>query len=105
MEIAKNKYYKNFNSVNRYGQYPFYYNTEDKRYFGGITNHLKDTTAFVFHNIKEGDTLDSLSLYYYGNPTRYWIIADFNRIQDPFIELIPGEKIKIPSFADIQFIT
>ena len=37
--------------------------------------------------IKDTDTLDSLALKYYGRPDLFWVIADFNRIQDPYINL------------------
>lgn len=103
MDILDKKYYKEYNSINRYSQYPFYYNKEDKKFMGGITGHLSNQTAFITHYIVEGDSLDSLALYYYGNPTKYWIIADYNRIQDPFDELKAGRTIKIPSYADIMF--
>ena len=35
--------------------------------------------------------------------TYYWIIADFNRIQDPFINLPVGYTIKIPVLSNIEF--
>lgn len=103
MDILKDKYYKEYNSLSRYAQYPFYFNTIDKKYMGGITGHLVGNTAYITHEVQISDSLDSLALYYYGNPTKYWIIADYNRIQDPFEDLIPGTIIKIPSYSDIQF--
>ena len=51
-----------------------------------------------------GDTWDNLSLLYYGNPTYYWVICSFNRVQDPFKELVVGEKIKIPTISVIKFL-
>jgi nucleoid-associated protein YgaU len=57
----------------------------------------------VSHKVKDGDTLDSLALYYYNNPTYYWVIADFNRIQDPYLELEVGRILKIPTFSNIAF--
>lgn len=103
MDILESKFFKEFSTLNRYSRYPFYYNTVDEKYMGGITGHLVATTAYVTHVIDTGDTLDSLALYYYGNPTKYWIIADYNRLQDPFEELEVGSRIKIPSYSDIQF--
>lgn len=64
---------------------------------------LEKQTSFVKHKIKSGDTLDSLALYYYGNPTYYWIIADFNDILDPFLPLVVGEIISIPTFQALTF--
>lgn len=103
-DVLTNEFYKQFNSVNRYAQYPCYYNSLDKRYMGGITGWLNDNTPFTYHTIQPGDTLDSLALYYYSNATKYWIIADYNRIIDPYAKLEVGSKIKIPSYADIEFL-
>ena len=54
--------------------------------------------------IKQGDTLESLSAEYYGRPDYYWVIADFNRMPDPFVELFGSkETLLIPSLATISF--
>ena len=103
MDILTKKQYKTYNKLSRYSVYPIYYNTLDKRYEGGMTGHLDNTTAYVNHTVKEFDTLDTLALYYYGNPTYFWIIADYNRIQDPFERLEKDSNIKIPTFSSIAF--
>ncbi len=104
MSILVDKQYKNYDKVSRYQIFPFYYNTVDKRYVYGLTANLKtQDTPFVAHKVKFGDSLDSLALYYYGNPTYYWVIADFNRIRDPYSKLTPDSIIKIPTFSSIEF--
>jgi nucleoid-associated protein YgaU len=50
-----------------------------------------------------GDTLDTLALYYYNNPTYFWVIADFNRIQDPYADLVVDSVLRIPTFSNIAF--
>lgn len=65
---------------------------------------LNDNIPFVNHKIESGDTLDNIALYYYGNPTYYWMIADFNGILDPFMPLVVGTTIKIPTFQQITFL-
>ena len=63
-----------------------------------------DNVVYVAHKVTEKDTLDSLADYYYGRPDLYWVIADFNKIQDPFIELFGKyESLKIPSLSNITF--
>jgi nucleoid-associated protein YgaU len=60
--------------------------------------------AWVSHSVKQEDTLDSLALKYYGNPTFWWIIAYFNDIQDAFEILCPKYiTLKIPSVSKVQF--
>lgn len=98
-----NKSYKRYNRLSRYNPFPYYYNTDDRKYIYGVTCQLKKDTTYVVHTVEHGDTLDSLSLAYYNNPTYFWIIADFNSIQDPYIKLEEGTTIKIPSFAGIEF--
>lgn len=84
--------------------FPTYYHTVDKKSFYGLSSHLlTENTKFVTHKVKQNDTLDSLALYYYNNPTYYWIIADFNRIRDPYNKLEIGQLLKIPTFSNIAF--
>ncbi len=103
MDVLVNKKYKNYDKLSRYSIFPIYYNTLDDRYQGSITCWLKNNTLSINHVIENYDTLDSLALKYYGNPLYYWIIADYNRIHDPFIQLEVGKNIRIPTFSDIEF--
>lgn len=104
MNVLKNKSYRTYDYTSRYTVHPYYYNTVDKKYMYGITSQLSDETEYTLHNIKDVDTLDSLALYYYGRPDLYWIIADYNRIQDPFINLFEKYNyIYIPSLAGIRY--
>lgn len=54
-----------------------------------------DPEAFV-HVLVSGETLDSLSLRYYGVEDYWWRIADANPRRFAF-EWAPGEEIVIPS--------
>lgn len=104
MDVLINKDYKDYQRVSRYGVFPYYYNRLDGKYVYGTTAHLKTTdTSFVSHKVDIGDTLDTLALYYYNNPTYYWVIADFNRIQDPYEKLEIGSVLKIPTFSNIEY--
>lgn len=103
--ILGDKQFKSYQKVSRYAVLPFYYNTIDDKYVYGTAKNLRTDTPFKVHKIKEGESLDTLALYYYNNPTYYWIIADFNRIRDPFLPLKIGSKIKIPTFSNIEFNT
>ena len=105
MEVLTTKAYKQYDRVSRYSVFPYYYNRKDKKYICGITSHLKtDDVNFVRHKVIEGDTLDTLALYYYNCPTYFWIIADFNNIIDPFEDLKLGQILKIPTFSNVEFI-
>jgi hypothetical protein len=103
MDVLKNKTYKTFSKISRYNTTPCYYHTLDDKYLCGFSKRLKTDTPYVIHTVQKNDTFDSLALYYYNNPTYFWIICDFNRVNDPFIELQEGQKLKIPSFSALQF--
>ena len=102
-EILTSKQYKEYNKISRYSGVPYYYNMVDHKYMYGIGKNLRDDTPHRIHKVVDGDTLDTLALHYYNNPTYFWIIADFNRIQDPYTKLVAGEHIKIPTFSSIEF--
>lgn len=86
MEV-KDKSYRSFDYVSRYQVFPYYYNQEDNKYIYGTTGQLKQDIGYSLHIVKQGDTFDSIALAYYNNPSLYWIICDFNKIQDPFTKL------------------
>lgn len=102
-DILTDKQFREYNKISRYSGVPYYYNKTDNKYMYGTGKNLKTDTPFKIHTVKEGDSLDSLALYYYNNPTYFWIVADFNRIQDPYISLEVGQKLKIPTFSFIDF--
>ncbi len=104
MDTLKNKVYTSFDYLSRYTNVPHYYDTICDREVFGIGTNIKTTTDFVTHKVKSNDTLDSLSLKYYNNPTFWWVIAYFNNIQDPFKPLrYKFEFLKIPNISSIEF--
>lgn len=103
-DVLKDKQTRDYEYISRYASFPFYYNTLDNKYIYGITSQLNDNIVYVKHKIVQSDTLDSLAYKYYGRPDLYWVIADFNRIQDPFIELYNNYKsLNIPQLSNISF--
>jgi LysM repeat protein len=103
METLRNKNYASFDYISRYSNAPYYYDTLTDKQIFGIGTNLKDNAEFVTHVVKSNDTLNSLALKYYNNPTYYWIIFSFNHITDPFEDPGPGSILKIPSFSNIEF--
>lgn len=104
MDTLINKTYANFDYISRYADTPYYYDTLSNREVYGIGTNIKTASEFVTHTVKSNDTLNSLALKYYNNPTFWWIIAYFNNIQDPFKPLrIKYETLKIPSISNIEF--
>ena len=103
MEVLTTKIYKDFNYISRYANFASYYHTLDDKYITARDRWISDTTAYTSYTAEVGDTYDLLALRYYNNPTYYWAICAFNRIQDPFEPLVPGTVLKIPTLSTITF--
>ena len=109
MDTLTDKKYYTYDYNSRYTTVPYYYDELCERHVYGIGTNLKKNTSFYSHKIQDTDTLDSLALKYYNNPTYWWVIAYFNDIQDPFAPLSEIYKnselkvIQIPSIASIEF--
>lgn len=104
MDSLRGKSYKQYPYISRYSRFPYYYNIQDNKYVYGITGQLDKDTIYVLHKVEIKDTLDSLALQYYGRPDYFWVIADFNSIQDSFIKLSEYyDTLKIPSLTSISY--
>lgn len=104
MNVLKGKSSKTYLYTSRYATLPYYYNTLDKKYMYGISKNLNTNTDYVLHNLIDSDSLDSLALKYYGRPDLFWVIADFNNLNDPYIRLVDKmNSIKIPSLSGITW--
>ena len=103
MDKLSEKSYRQYDYISRYQAFPLYYNSQDEKYIYGTTAQLSQESPYVLHTVKVGDTLDLLALKYYQQPMLYWVICDFNKIQDPYIELQVGEQIKIPTLSTVSF--
>lgn len=105
MDLLINKQYKPYSYLSRYSSFPFYYHTIDNKYIYGTTSHLNKDIPYTLYKVLKNDTLDSIALYFYNNPTYFWVICDFNDIQDPYIELEEGQLLKIPSLSNVSYIS
>ena len=104
MDTLKNKTYASFDYLSRYTNVPYYYDTVKNKEIYGIGTNLKTNAEFVTHRVKGNDTLNSLALKYYNDPTFWWVIAYFNDIQDAFKPLKSKySTLKIPSISSIEF--
>ena len=103
MDILKNKQYKSYRKLSRYTTFPIYYHTLDNKYVYGTTSHLGQDISYTLYKVKNNDTWDSIALEAYNNPVYYWILCDFNEVQDPFREPAPGTYIRIPVLSLIRF--
>ena len=101
--ILNEKNYKSYNYTSRYANVPYYFNNLDSKYVYGTGYQLSKDNTYVSHKVVKGDSFDSLSLTYYNSPLYFWVIMDFNDMQDPFQELEEGTILKIPTITNIAF--
>ena len=102
-EILTQKTFKEYTYISRYAVFPYFYNRVDKKYIYGITSHLKKDTGYVPYIVKQGDTPDTISLYFYNSPLYYAFILDFNNINDPYATLEPGTLLRIPTLSTVEY--
>ena len=103
-DILTQKTYKDYDYISRYTSFPTYYHTLDNKYVQGTTAQLDQNNTYVAHTVKYNDTYDTLSLFYYNTPLYFWVICDFNNIQDPFENPKVGTILKIPTLSNIKFL-
>jgi len=104
MNVLSDKSIKTYDYTSRYAPFPYYFNNNDDKYVYGLTSQLSLNTEYLIHMVEDVDTLDSLALKYYGRPDLFWVIADFNRIQDPYINLLENYNfLYIPTLSGIRF--
>lgn len=104
MDKLKNRRVATYEYINRYAGVPYYFDTEKRRDVFGIGKQISKDLPYFLYELKAGDTLDSLALTYYNNPTFWWAIAYFNNILDPFVELSKTRaSVKIPNISSIVF--
>lgn len=104
MDKLKNRRVATYEYINRYAGVPYYFDPDRQRDVFGIGKQIRKDLPYFSHETKPGDTLDSLALTYYNNPTFWWAIAYFNNILDPFINLHKTmPSVKIPNISSIVF--
>lgn len=103
MDKLIDKTYRKYKRLSRYSTFPYYYDTEDNKYIYGTVSHLDPTTPYTSYVVKKNDTYDSISLAFYGSPLYFWVICDFNNINDPFGVPAEGSSLSIPILSSIEF--
>ena len=103
MDRLQEKAYRTYNYISRYSNFPYYYNTEDEKYIYGTTAYLDDSTPYTLYKVQKTDTWDSMALKFYNSPTFFWILCDFNRVQNPYEMPEVGTLIKVPALTNIKF--
>ena len=102
MTVIRDSGLKEYSYLSRYASIPTFYNSIDrKRYYGTVKQLELNSTTYIEHEVKEHETLDMIALQYFNTPLYWWIIADYNRIQDPL--KIRQKVLKIPNLRDIRF--
>ena len=54
------------------------------------------------YEVKEGDTLRDIAYMVYDDSRLYWIIAEFNKIINPYEKLQVGRELRYPTLKRIM---
>jgi nucleoid-associated protein YgaU len=57
---------------------------------------IPPTPAGYYHTFTADQRLDLIAYKFYGNPEKFWLIADANNEMDPEDLLEPGRQLLIP---------
>ena len=70
--------------------------------FSALQNEAREA-EFITHTVKQGETLASLALRYYGDRSRLEVIWETNQLP-PNPKLVPGMTLKIPEIPGVPFV-
>lgn len=102
-DVLTNRQSPDYPKLSRYNNFYTFYHTADNKTVYGKTAWLSQSTPYTVHTVDSGEDLPKLALMYYNDSMKYWVIADFNRICNPFDILPMGKQIKIPALGSIEF--
>lgn len=95
---------KSYSYMSRYSSVPVMGDSANGKQYHGTVKWINPELSYNIYKCGVHDTLEKIALNLYGNPQYWWIIADFNRIIDPFAELEEGRELKIISMSDVEFV-
>jgi hypothetical protein len=94
--------FKEYPHLSRYATVRVFRDREGQLFHGSVM-WTRDDLPFTLYEVKQGDTIEKIANEQFGNPTYSWIIADANRIVDPFLPLEIGRQLKIISLNSLEF--
>lgn len=104
MQKLTNEQANTFDYLSRYTGVSYFFDTQKNREVYGIGSQISFDTPYILHKVGVADNLDKLALKYYNNPSYWWVIAYFNKINDPFINIsLTYTTLKIPTISSIVF--
>ena len=93
--------YKEYGYLSRYASVPLMADKQGKTYHG-VVKWLKDNATNTYV-CEQGDTLQRIAYKQYGSPILWWVVADINRIVDPFVTLEEGKRLKLVGLGNIEW--
>lgn len=94
--IDVNQYLKGASPYNN--AYALKYNDEDYS-LEAKPPIVPESPNDIQHTVKDGETLQNIAFRYYGDSGKWYIIAEANKILNPFKELEMGTLIRIPTYG------
>jgi nucleoid-associated protein YgaU len=95
---------KHYNTDSRNGRLNIFYDIQVEGYFTDLPVNMdissSESDSFYKVDIKNKDRLDLIANAFYKNSRLWWVIAEANGIDDPFVVPV-GTSLVIPSSSSI----
>jgi nucleoid-associated protein YgaU len=95
--IDVNQYLKGASPYNN--AYALKYNDDGDYSLEAKPPVVPESSNDIQHTVKDGETLQNIAFRYYGDSGKWYIIAEANKILNPFKELEMGTLIRIPTYG------
>jgi len=79
-----------------------YYNIMNSKEVSDIIDQYIFDRLWVYHPVRKFEKWNILSKIYYGTDDYFWLILLFNRIVDPFQDLLNFNIVRIPNLSFLQ---
>lgn len=84
-------------SVSRYRNAPIIVQGQDTYFGPRPTYDASPRSDDRYYDVLPGDNFQRIAYRMLGDSRLWWVVADFNDIMDPFVELEPGSTVRVPS--------
>jgi len=76
-----------------------YYNMLNSKSISDLIDDYIFNKFWVYHPVRKFEKWNTLSNIYYNSEDYYWMILVFNKIVDPFQDLLHFNVVRIPNFS------
>ena len=73
-----------------------------RKHNSSITPKIESTTEDIYIIARDGDRLDLLAYEYYDDESRWWVLAEVNKLGKGSFAVPPGMRLRIPPKQELH---